>query len=155
MSELIDMKQVVEELGKRPRGRACFVFTQDRQGRHEWAERLAEITGMQHLNLMKQFSDDENLGSDVSSFDVEACFNLFTGYNQTPVLIVSGIEFLKATWLAQANSVEQLATKMEMWNEKPAILMVMQYDKALAERKYIRHRQLRMVINQTETKAII
>ncbi|MEI8245311.1 MAG: hypothetical protein WCI51_05735 [Lentisphaerota bacterium] len=154
MSELIDMQQVVEELGKRPRGRACFVFTQDRPGRHQWAERLAEITGMQHLNLMKLFADDKNLGGDVSSFDIATCFKLLAGYNQTSVLIVSGIEFLKATWTAQINSVEQLATMVEMWDRKPAILMVMQYDKALAEKKYSRHPQLRMVINQAETKAI-
>ena len=154
MNELIDMQQVVKELGKRPRGRSCFVFTQDKMERHGWAKQLAEMSGVEHLDLVSYFIEHRKLAEKVSSFDVNECFKLFTEEAKSEVLIVTGIEFLKAMWSSQDRSMEQLATKMEMWNKKPAILMVMQYDKSLAEREYSRFPQLRMIIHQNKTKAL-
>ncbi len=154
MDDLIDMQQVIKELAKRPRGRSCFVFTQDKMERHEWAEQLAGMSGVEHLNLMSYFIEHQDLAEKVSSFDVDECFKLFMEKAKSEVLIVTGIEFLKAMWSSQDRSLEQLATKMEMWNKKPAILMVMQHDKSLAEREYSRFPQLRMVIDQRKTLAL-
>ena len=139
------MEQFVKELAVRPRGRSSFVFTTDRLERHEWAEQLAEMTGSSHLNLVSYFSAEAERASIVSSVDVDECFKLFQEQCEADVLIVTGIEFLKAMWSSQDRGMEQLATKMEMWNNKPAVLMVMQYDKSLAEREYSRFPQLRMV----------
>jgi hypothetical protein len=67
------------------------------------------------------------------------------------VLIVSGIEFLKATWSGQSNVGEQFASHVETWDQKPCLLFVLQYDKIIATREYRRFRQYTFVVDQKET----
>ena len=76
------------------------------------------------------------------------------GFDKAPVLIVSGIEFLKATWSGQTNSIEQFTTHVETWNQKPCLLFVLQYDKIIATREFRRYRQYTFVVDQKETLAL-
>ncbi|MCP4400643.1 MAG: hypothetical protein GY801_25500 [bacterium] len=74
---------------------------------------------------------------------------------ETPVLIMSGLEFLQATWMAQPGAAERFAGRMEIWNQTPCLLYVLQYDKTIATpRPYRRFRQYRFVVEQQETLAL-
>jgi hypothetical protein len=138
----------------RPRGRACIVLTHEYEGQKEWAAELARQTESEHLDLLELFSEDAELSRKISQFLIPNLFEFLKGYDKAPVLIVSGVEFLKATWSGQANSVEQFTTHVETWNQKPCILFVLQHDKIIAIREFRRHRQYTFVVDQKETLAL-
>ena len=151
MSDPFNMVEVIQNLPCRPRGRACVVLTQDYRGQKDWAEELAKKTASEHVHLLDLFEQDEKLAGDLSRFAVPALFDFLKTRGNTPVLIVSGVEFLKATWAGQPNAAEQFASRMETWDNSPCLLFVMQYDKAIAERPFRRFRQHAFVIDQRET----
>lgn len=155
MSEAVDMTKLVEGLPKRPRGRACAVLTHDYFAQKSWATELSRRTGAEHVDLLDLFADNEELASNVSSFSVDGLFNLLQKQVESPVLIVTGIEFLKAAWSANANAVEQFAHRVETWEQLPAIIFVMQFDSELAKRKFKRFRQYKFVVDQKETLALV
>ena len=154
MSDPVNMVQLVRSMPSRPRGRACIVLTHEYEGQKEWAAELARQTESDHLDLLELFSEDAELSRKVSQFLIPNLFEFLKGYDKAPVLIVSGIEFLKATWSGQANSVEQFASHVETWNQKPSILFVLQYDKIIATREFRRYRQYTFVVDQKETLAL-
>jgi len=154
MSDPVNMVQLVRSLPSRPRGRACIVLTHEYEGQKEWAAELARQTDSEHLDLLELFSENANLGSKIGQFLIPNLFEFLKGYDKAPVLIVSGIEFLKATWSGQTNSVEQFTTHMETWNQKPCLLFVLQYDKTIATREFRRYRQYTFVVDQKETLAL-
>lgn len=154
MSDPVNMVQLVKSLPSRPRGRACIVLTHEYEGQKEWAAELARQTGSEHLDLLALFAQDVNLGNKIGQFLIPNLFEFLKGYDKTPVLIVSGIEFLKATWSGQKNSVEQFASHVETWNQKPCLLFVLQYDKTLATREFRRFSQYTFVVDQKETLAL-
>jgi len=154
MSDPVNMVQLVRSMPSRPRGRACIVLTHEYEGQKEWAAELARQTESEHLDLLELFSEDAKLSKKISQFLIPNLFEFLKGYDKAPVLIVSGIEFLKATWSGQANSVEQFASHVETWNQKPCILFVLQYDKIIATREFRRYRQYTFVVDQKETLAL-
>lgn len=154
MSKPVDMIKVVQELPDRPRGKACVVLTDDYAGQKEWASKLALTTGMDHVDLLDEFVRDHNLGAKAGGFSVSDLFDYLRSRTESPVLIVSGLEFLKASWDSLSNATHEFASRMENWNFKPALLFVLQYDKQLATRKFTRFRQYHFVINQKETFAL-
>ena len=154
MSDPVNMVQLVRDMPSRPRGRACIVLTHEYEGQKEWAAELARQTESEHLDLLELFSEDAELSKKISQFLIPNLFEFLKGYDKAPVLIVSGIEFLKATWSGQANSVEQFASHVETWNQKPCILFVLQYDKIIATREFRRYRQYTFVVDQKETLAL-
>ena len=154
MSNPINMIQLVTSMPSRPRGRACIVLTHEYEGQKEWAAELARQTEFEHLDLLELFSEDAELSRKISQFLIPNLFEFLKGYDKAPVLIVSGIEFLKATWSGQTNSVEQFASHVETWNQKPCILFVLQYDKIIATREFRRYRQYTFVVDQKETLAL-
>jgi hypothetical protein len=154
MSDPVNMVQLVRSLPSRPRGRACIVLTHEYEGQKEWAAELARQTESEHLNLLELFSEDVELSRKISQFLIPNLFEFLKGYDKAPVLIVSGIEFLKATWSGHANSVEQFASHVETWNQNPCILFVLQYDKIIATREFRRYRQYTFVVDQKETLAL-
>ncbi len=154
MSDPVNMVQLVRSMPSRPRGRACIVLTHEYEGQKEWAAELARQTESEHLDLLELFSEDADLIKKISQFLIPNLFEFLKGYDKAPVLIVSGIEFLKATWSGQANSVEQFASHVETWNQKPSILFVLQYDKIIATREFRRYRQYTFVVDQRETLAL-
>lgn len=155
MADGIDMIDVVSKLGKRPRARSCIVLTHEFKEQKIWAKRLAEQAHMAHIDLLDLFNSDENLAANLSSFVDDRLLNLLKTKKDTPVLIVSGIEFLKASWSGNTKAIDQLVARLETWSKKPALMFVMQYDKQLANRKLIRHPQYDFVIDQKDTLALV
>lgn len=154
MSDPVNMVQLVKTLPSRPRGRACIVLTHEYEGQKEWAAELARQTDSEHIDLLELFIKDETLGNQLGQFLVPRLFEFLKGRSQTPVLIVSGMEFLKATWTGQSNAVDQFASHVETWNQSPCLLFVLQYDKIIATREYRRFRQYTFVVDQKETLAL-
>lgn len=154
MSDPVDIVKLVRELPSRARGQACIVLTHEYKGQKEWAAELARQTESQHIDLLDTIEKDDNLCNSVAQFSVKELFKYLKNNNQTPVLIVTGIEFLKATWSGQANAVEQFASQVEMWRHSPCLLLVLQYDKTLACRKFSRFPQYTFVVDQEETLAL-
>ena len=154
MSAPINMVQLVKALPSRPRGRACIVLTHEYGGQKEWAAELARQTDSEHIDLLELFAQDTKLSSKIGQFLVPSLFDFLKGQSQAPVLIVSGIEFLKATWSGQSNVGEQFASHVETWDQKPCLLFVLQYDKIIATREYRRFRQYTFVVDQKETLAL-
>ncbi|TET34864.1 MAG: hypothetical protein E3J72_12065 [Planctomycetota bacterium] len=154
MSDPVNMVQLVRDLPSRPRGRACIVLTHEYESQKEWAAELARQTDSEHLDLLELFAQDKNLSSKIGQFLVPSLFNFLKNRSQSPVLVISGIEFLKATWAGQSDVVEQFASHVETWNQKPCLLFVLQYDKMIATREYRRFRQHTFVVDQKETLAL-
>ena len=154
MSDSINMVQMVRGLPSRPRGKACIVLTHDYKEQQGWAAELARQTDAEHLDLLELFTQDPALSSKIGRFLVPRFFEFLKDQSQAPVLIVSGIEFLKATWVGQSNVAEQFASHVENWNQSPCLLFVFQYDKIIATREFRRHRQYTFVVDQKETLAL-
>ena len=154
MSDPVNMVQLVRNLPSRPRGRACIVLTHEYGGQKEWAAELARQTDSEHLDLLDLFAKEKTLGGRIGEFLAPDLFDFLRARNQTPVLIVSGMEFLKATWAGQSNAIEQFASLVETWDKTPCLLFVLQYDKIIATRDYRRFRQYTFVIDQKETLAL-
>ncbi len=154
MADAIDMIEFVRHLSARKRGRACIVMTQDHSGQGEWSEKLAVKTGARHIDLLKFFSEEQKLRDNLSLYTPEKLFSLLRERVDNGTVIISGIEFLKASWSGRPNAIEEFAARIETWHEKPACVFVMQYDKALAERPFSRFRQYTFIVNQGETMAL-
>lgn len=154
MSDPVDMIRLVEGLSKRPRGRACVILTHDYTGQKEWAMELAKQTGSEHVDLLDLFQENQDLGEKISSLNTPELFRLLQTRCDSSVLIVTGMEFLRATWGTQPNSLEQFAMHVETWSKSPAMLFVLQFDSTLAERKFTRYPQYQFVVDQKETYAL-
>lgn len=154
MSNPVNMVKLVNDLPSRPRGKACIVLTHEYEGQREWAMELARQTDSEHIDLLELFDKDQNLGNMIGQFLVPSLFDFLKGRSQAPVLIISGMEFLKASWAGQSNSIEQFASHVETWNQNPCLLFVLQYDKVIATREYRRFRQYTFVVDQKETLAL-
>jgi len=154
MSDAVNMVQLVKGLASRPRGRACILLTHDYEGQKEWAETLALQTGSEHINLLDLFVQDTQLSSQIGEFLVPNLFAFLKKRSKTPVLIVSGLEFLKATWTSQSDVIEQFTSHVETWNQSPCLLFVIQCDPIIATTEFRRFRQYKFVVDQKETLAL-
>jgi len=154
MSDPVNMVQLVRDLPSRPLGRACIVLTHEYGGQKEWAAELARQTDSEHLDLLELFAQDAKLSRKIGQFLIPSIFEVLKNHGQASVLVISGMEFLKATWASQSNVVEQFASHVETWNRKPCLLFVLQYDKIIATREYRRYRQYTFVVDQKETLAL-
>ena len=154
MSDAVNMLKLVDELPKRPRGRACVVLTHDYLQQRAWAAELASKTETDHVDLLERATADENLGNAISTISATDLLPWLQKQSQSKVLIVSGIEFLAATWASRATAMEQFASQIEMWSKTPALLIVMQHDSTLANREFTRFRQYTFVVDQKDTLAL-
>ena len=154
MSDTIDMIQLVRDLPTRSRGRACIVLTHEYSGQKGWASELARRTNSEHIDLLDLFLEDRSMSERLREFLVAELFEFLRDRAKAPVLIISGIEFLKATWSGQPSSIEQFASQVETWKDSLALIFVMQYDKTIATRQFRRHRQYTFVVDQKETIAL-
>ncbi len=154
MSDSVNIVELVKALPSRPRGRACIVLTHAYEGQKEWAAELTRQTGSEHIDLMTHFAQDTDLSSKIGQFLVPRLFEFLKNRSATPVLIVSGMEFLKATWSGQSNVVEQFTSQIKTWDQTPCLLFAMQYDKALATYDFGRRFSYRFVIDQKDTLAL-
>ncbi len=154
MSDVVDMVQLVQNLPSRPRGQACIVLTHEYGDQKEWAAELARRTNSEHIDMLDLFTEDRSMSERLREFLVPKLFEFLRDRTKALVLILSGIEFLKATWSGQPSSIKQFASQVETWKDSPALLFVMQYDKIIATRQFRRHRQYTFVVDQKETIAL-
>jgi len=154
LSDVVNMLELVAELPKRPRGRACVVLTHDYLGQRAWAAELASQTNADHIDLLERAAVDEKLGNAISTVSATDLLPWLQKQSQSQVLIVSGIEFLTATWASRATAIEQFASQVEMWSKTPALLIVTQHDSTLANREFTRFRQYTFVVDQKGTLAL-
>ena len=154
MSNPVNIVQLVNSLPSRPRGRACIVLTHEYKGQKDWAIELARQTASEHIDLLEHFSKNQTFGKNIGQFLVPTFFCFLKDWSQSPVLIISGMEFLKASWTGQSNAVEQFASLVETWDKTPCLLFVLQYDKVLATREFRRFRQYTFVLDQKETLSL-
>lgn len=154
MSGPVNMVQLVRDLPSRPRGRPCIVLTHEYGGQKEWAAELGRQTDSEHLDLLELFAQDAKLSSKIGQFLVPSLFEFLKNHSQAPVLVISSMEFLKATWAGQSNVTEQFASLVETWDQSTCLLFVLQYDKTLATHEFRRFRQSTFVVDQKETLAL-
>ena len=154
MSDPVNIVQLVNGLSSRPRGRACIVLTHEYKGQREWALELARQTDSEYIDLLELFDKDQTFGNKIGQFLVPSLFDFLKGRSQASVLIVSGMEFLKATWTGYLNAVEQFASLVKTWDKTPCLLFVLQYDKILASHDFGRRYQYTFVVDQKETLAL-
>lgn len=151
MNNPVNIVQLVQELPSRSRGRACVVLTHDNQGQKEWAAELGRQTRSEHIDLLELFTQEKTLGDKVAQFLVPKLFDFLESRSQAPVLIISGMEFLKATWTGQSNAVKQFASRIQTWSKNPCLLFVLQYDKILATYDFGKRHQYTYIVDQRET----
>ena len=151
MKEPIDMSRFVADLTRRPRGRAAVVLTGDYFEQGAWARELAKRTNSGHVDLLEEFKTHPELAARLGSFTVSELFRFLSQRKAVPALVVSGLEFLFATWASMPASVDQFATQLEMWRSSPALLFVARHIPALADRKFTRHEGLIFVVDQKDT----
>jgi hypothetical protein len=154
MTEPVDVVELVKELAKRPRGRACIVLTHEYKGQKDWAKRLAGLTGSEHIDLLDEFAADETLAKGISTLSVSDLFDFLHKRDGSPVLIVTGIEFLRAAWSAFPKASEEFASHIEMWVKSPALLFVLPFDQGLANRTFTRFPHQIVVVDQENTLAL-
>ena len=155
MSDPVNMVLFVKELSRRPKARAAVVLTREYEGQKEWAEELARKTDTEHINLIDLFSGEPELSNRIEQFSVQHLFNYLKKKSQAPVLIISGMEFLKATWTSQPKAAQEFASRVQTWNQSPCLLFILQYDKLIATYDFgNRYRQYTFVVDQRETLAL-
>jgi len=155
MSDPVNMVLFVKELSRRPKARAAVVLTREYEGQKEWAEELARKTDTEHINLIDLFSGEPELSNRIEQFSVQHLFNYLKKKSQAPVLIISGMEFLKATWTSQPKADQEFASRVQTWNQSPCLLFILQYDKLIATYDFgNRYRQYTFVVDQKETLAL-
>ena len=155
MSDPVNMVLFVKELSRRPKARAAVVLTHEYEGQKEWAAELARQTDTEHINLIDLFSGEPALSNKIEQFSVQHLFSYLNGKSQAPVLIISSMEFLKATWTSQPKAAQEFASRVQTWNQSPCLLFILQYDKLIATYDFgNRYRQYTFVVDQKETLAL-
>lgn len=150
MTDPIDVVELLQELPRRPRGRACVILTRDYADQKDWCVKLSHATETKHLDLLDHLAGDEGANK-LSLFSIEGLFNYLQTVSDSKVLIVSGIEFLMATWSSSPNPIEKFASHIEMWSKQPALLFVTQFNNELASRKFNRFPDKLFVVDQQNT----
>lgn len=154
MKEAVNMVKLLSDLPKRRRGKACIVLTQEAGEQKAWAAELASQASAKHIDLLDLFADDESLGAKTSTFGVDDLFARLQRENEKPVLIVTGLEFLRASWSGRASAMEDFAKRLEFWEKSPALVIVTQHDSFLAKRKFDQRFQYTYVVDQRDTLAL-
>ena len=154
MKDAVNMVKLLTDLPKRRRGKACIVLTQDAGEQKAWAADLASQSGARHTDLLDRFAEDAALAGKTGTFDVDDLFALLQGENDKPIVIVTGIEFLRASWSGRATAMEDFAKRLEFWEKSPALVFVTQHDAFLAKRKFDQRFQYTYVVDQRETLAL-
>lgn len=153
MSDGIDIVKEARELRKR-RTKGLIVLTGDYAGQKTWAQELAAQLGAQHVDLLDHFAADAALAGTVSGVTIDGLFGLLTDIAGDDMLVVSGLEFLRGVWSAQAGAMSAFADRVEKWTQNPALIFVTQFDKAIENRVSTRYGRHQFVFNQKDTYAL-
>lgn len=154
MKEAVNMVEMTVSLPQRRRGKACIVLTRDAGEQKAWASKLAAQANAEHIDLLDRFAECETLGAKISIFGVNDLFTMLQSEKDKNVLVVTGLEFLRASWSGQRSAMEDFAKRLEFWEKSPALVFVTQYDTFLAKRKFGRHPQHIFIVDQQDTLAL-
>lgn len=147
----VDLIQFLAELPKRQRGRAAIILTRDYRQQKMWAAKLATLAGIDHLDLLDELASSET-ACKMATFSVDGLFKYLGDRSGSPALVVSGTEFVKATWSYNPQkTIDQFAQQVELWSKKPALIFVMQYDALLKKMQFNRFPNLQFVVDQQNT----
>jgi hypothetical protein len=155
MNTPVDMVKLVrDELPARPRGKACIVLTHNYVEQKAWAAELARQSGAEQIDLLDRFAQDNELAAKAGQMLVPNFFEFLKGWRETSVLIVSGMEFLKATWSAQTRATGEFLERIRNWRGDPGLLFAIQYDKTIATHDFGNRFRYQYVVDQRETLAL-
>ena len=149
---LLDLLKFSRALADR-RNKAALLLTPDLREQHAVAAQLAGALSTPHLDVLERFHSNTQLVDQIAGFSPADFFKLVATQKSSPLLIISGLEFLLAAWLAQgdAKQVKQnFCQQIELWSQKPAFLLVTQHDPVFAAYAPTRHSgQLIIELSQT------
>ena len=154
MKDAVNMVKLLADLPKRRRGKACIVLTREAGEQKTWAADLASQSDARHIDILDRYSEATSLAAQTGTFGVDDLFSLLQGENDKPVLIITGLEFLRASWSGRASAMEDFAKRLEFWEQSPALVFVTQHDAFLAKRKFDQRFQYTYVVDQRETLAL-
>jgi hypothetical protein len=154
-TELTDLRTFAPSLLER-RNKAALVLTPDWQAQKSYAAQVAEAIGWPHLDLLDLFQSDPALTERLPIFSLDDLFE-WVRSQTSPALVISGIEFLLAAWLSQGNPKEikaDLCNRVELWDRKPAFLLIIHEDPIFANYQPQRHRGSRVILPMSQTLAL-
>ena len=154
MSEPINMIDFVRSVKARQRGRACVVLSREYEDQRDWAIKLAEQTNSGHLDLLEIFAQNQELSSKIGQFMVPKLFEFLKNHTQDEVLVISGLEFLMATWSAQPDAIDEFLSQVKTWDKEPALIFVIQHNTKMTTYDFGRRFQYTFVVDQKETLAL-
>jgi hypothetical protein len=133
---LLDLLKFCRELPAR-RNKAALLLTPDLREQRACAAHIAAVAGARHFDVQDAFQVDATLTERFAGFSSDEFFALVAAQKAQPLLIVSGLEFLLATWLSQDNPNEvkrRFCHQIEMWEgrDKQPFLLVTQQDPVFA-----------------------
>jgi hypothetical protein len=153
---LLDLIKFSSELAAR-RNKAALLLTPDVREQHNLAARLANTLSVPHLDVLDRFRADTELTEQIAGFAPTDFFKLVGKEKSAPLLVISGIEFLLASWIAQSDAKQvkrNFCQQIELWSQKPAFLLVAQQDSIFAEYLPTRHTGSPIIIQLSQTLAL-
>lgn len=154
---LTDLPQFCRELVVR-RNKAAILLTPDLPAQQEHASQIAAATGASHLDVLDVFHGDAALSAGLGGYAIDDLLNLISSHpGEHALLVVSGIEFLMAVWFSQGDPRQvkrDLCHRLELWEHKPAFLLVTQHDSTLANYQPARHTGGALVLELSQTAAL-
>ena len=154
---LLDLLQFCRELPAR-RNKGALLLTPDPREQRTCAAQIAAAAGAVHFDVLDAFQADAALTGRLAGFSSDDFLRLVAA-QKSPLLIVSGLEFLLAAWLSQGSPKEvkrQFCQQIELWDgrDNPAFLLVTQQDAVFAGYEPTRYKGSRIVIPLSETQAL-
>ncbi len=152
---LTDLRSFAPSLLDR-RNKAAMVLTPDWQAQKGYAAQVAEAVGWRHLDVLDAFQNDGALTERLVVFSLDDLFEWIRSQD-APGLVVSGIEFLLAAWLSQGDPKAvktDLCRKIELWERKPAFLLIIHEDPVFANYQPQRHRGSSIILPMSQTLAL-
>lgn len=153
---LLDLIQFSRELANR-RNKAALLLTPDVREQHQIAAQLATALGAPHLDVLDRFQADAKLTEQIASFAPADFFKLVAKEKSSPLVIVSGLDFLLAIWIAQGDAKQvklDLCRQIELWEQKTPFLLVAQQDSVFADYTPTRHTGSQVIIQLSQTLAL-
>jgi len=154
MNQAINLVEFVKSVSARLRGRACIILTQKYDEQKEWAYKLAQQTGSGHIDLLDHFAQDQELSGKTGNFMVSNLYKFLEDHSQNSRLVVSGLEFLIATWTAQPDAMDEFLTQLNTWEKNPCLIFLIQYQSKIMTYNFGRRFNNTYVVDQRETLAL-
>jgi hypothetical protein len=153
---LLDLVTFSNELATR-RNKAALLLTPDVREQGAIAAQVAVALGVPHMNVLDRFRADDKLVDQIAGFSPADFFRLIAREKSSSLLVISGLEFLLATWLAQGDAKQvklNFCQQVELWSQKPAFLLVTQQDPVFAAYQPTRHTGSQVIIEFSKTLAL-